>query len=338
MIGQDGEMSSEVHRPHVALGPYDARSRPVELVAQIERWVESDALRQLVGAFDERWPDGDLAERLEGLADIARRRWDFRAGRERNFVVAEADIDVVRPLVREAAEALGLVRATLPTRPTYTHLLILGGLVRACILRPWYVARLLDDGVSCTDRVSALGAFRVLAGNELDLLRSLDLADTSNEFEAMDAGVRLAFDLDQPCEERFDLVEGAPNMSAALRRYAGVGGPEVLVIAAPSADPARRANTADTYRYWAEKVVDLRPGDSVLLVTSAIYVPYQHANAIRMLGLPFGAAVETVGVDTAGEGVPDALRQEFLAENYLQEVGSAINGMCELQRAVVERT
>jgi hypothetical protein len=72
-----------------------------------------------------------------------------------------------------------------------------------------------------------------------------------------------------------------------------------------------------------------------LLVTSAIYVPFQHADAIRMLSVPLGAIVDTIGVDpkTVSEG---PLRQHFAPTNYLQEVRSATRALRALDAALAE--
>ena len=46
-----------------------------------------------------------------------------------------------------------------------------------------------------------------------------------------------------------------------------------------------------------QEVAHLQPGQRLLIVTTAIYVPFQHANALRMFSLPYGALIDTVGVE-----------------------------------------
>jgi hypothetical protein len=105
-----------------------------------------------------------------------------------------------------------------------------------------------------------------------------------------------------------------------------------MFLPAPSSDPAaRRADTADTYDWFAGTLARLEPGQSLLAVTTAIYVPAQHAAALRMLALPYGVRVETVGV-VPGDVVP-ALAQSFTPSNYLQEVRSAIRAYRQLMDA-----
>src|SRR5262249_36171874 len=90
------------------------------------------------------------------------------------------------------------------------------------------------------------------------------------------------------------------------------------LYAAKSGDPEQRAaNTADTYRQFAADV-NLGPQSRLLLITTHIYAPYQHMDAIRVLGLPTGVDIETVGL-------PPALSpRSFSAAWYLQEVRSTL--------------
>jgi hypothetical protein len=140
----------------------------------------------------------------------------------------------------------------------------------------------------------------------------------------MVAGMRQAFNLAEPGASRGDEVADNPNLSWRVVEFTtSDGGSTVTVVAAPTTDPQRRANTPDSYKYFAEELVHVKPGDRVLAVTSAIYIPFQHADAIRMLGLRYSAQVDTVGVDTTVVREPE-LRQTFTPSQYLQEVRSAL--------------
>jgi hypothetical protein len=90
---------------------------------------------------------------------------------------------------------------------------------------------------------------------------------------------------------------------------------------------------AQTMRHWAGDVAHVAPGASILVVTSSIYVPFQHAVALQHLGLPFRARVETVGVDHTVID-PNPLPQVFRAVNYLQELRSAIRAYRQLASRV----
>jgi len=102
----------------------------------------------------------------------------------------------------------------------------------------------------------------------------------------------------------------------------------VTVLAAPSSRPAqRRANTADTLHFWAQSA-GVRPGQRVLVVTSALHATFQHCDAVRVL-LPYGCVVETAGLDS--EAVTDPrLRSTVETGTLLQEIRSAIRSLHHL--------
>ena len=120
--------------------------------------------------------------------------------------------------------------------------------------------------------------------------------------------------------ERFRVAHGQAH------RWSG----RTTLVVAPN--PAeRRATTASTMQFWARKVARLEPGQRILFVTTAIYVPFQHAVALQHLGLPFGVAVDTVAVDhTLVDPGPHA--QTFRGVNYLQELRSAVRAYRNLLR------
>lgn len=121
--------------------------------------------------------------------------------------------------------------------------------------------------------------------------------------DAVDAGIRIGFGLTGPImREASD--GGGTHRSWEVRTYRPAGGPEIHVLAAPSTDPEkRRANTPDTYEFWARRV-KLRATDRILVVTSPMYVPFLHSDAIRILGLRHGCGIDTIGFDPARVTVP----------------------------------
>jgi hypothetical protein len=301
-----------------------------DLPAQIQRWVDSEALGLLVTEFGGRPDDGDdLSARLAWLDEFSD-QWDFRrTGRERDVVEARSFTPDVERLVDSAAGALGLQDAAPPEAGHYDHVLILGGLVRACVARPAYAAGLLADGGFTFGQVIALGAYRKFSAKEQALAAEFlpaALADDpeANEYEAMDTGVRRAFAVDRPRNERGDAsdVEG---VAWRVRIYDAAAGTPVLVVAAPSSQPGvRRANTADTYEWLAAEGL-LRAGDRVLLVTTDIYNRYQHADAIRVLGIPHD--VDVVVAPMRPGDVDPRLEQPFTTRDYLQEIRSTIRAL-----------
>lgn len=317
-----------------------------DLRAGIAGWIGSLPMRALVEAFareDEDWEQlfdstVDLAQRLAELEAFTD-RWDTRGGRERNLAAALALTPRQSALALNAAEALGLRSPGAPKYEEYDHVILLGGLIRACFLRPAHAARMLARGEVRTRSVVALGARRKLGGDELDFADALGEPDLKerDEFAALDRGTRVAFGLGDP-----DQVRGEPA-SELLGPYSGweervylpARGPRIVVAAAPSRRPAEsRADTADGYAWFADGLAELTPGQRILAVTTDIYRPYQHLAALRMLALPYAVEIETVG--HVPSRVEPNLRQSFSPAKYLQEIRSAVLGCRALHAAVAE--
>lgn len=329
------------------------------LLAEIEHWVFSPPLRRLVRRFGYRpwrhplrllgwWRRNrqrprDLVQELAYLDELTARTWDYRQpgstdSKERNQVDPDAITGADEKLVLAAADALGLVQPRPPKYQHYDHVVVLGGLVRANLWRSAYAAHLLSSGITA-ENVVALTAYRDLAKNDNDpgkdeptLLERFGLPLRSYEWEVMEDGLRRAFGLSSfEIERQSDpAAEGPARFRVAVAEAAGQ---QVSLIVAPAADPSRRANTADGYRYWADQIGHVKPGQRVLAVTTCIYVPYQHAVALQQLGLPFGCSIDTVGIDFTV--LDDSLSpQDFRGVNYLQEIRSAIRAYRELVRLI----
>lgn len=272
---------------------------------------------------------------LDALEDFGSKHWDFRAGRERNQAFRPTFSSAQREAIDDIAANLGLDGTPPPCRQTYDAVIMTGGMVRAGIVKPRYLRELFDGGLGARDGIF-LGAFRPFAGDEVTVAPALGVHGP-NEFDAMSAGMKKAFDLGEPdTTARFGTGDARsvwPESDNARWREDSWewNGRNLRVIAAPSSDPLhRRANTVDTYRFWASRVNDIR---SVLVITTPIYVPYQGAGAIEVLGIEYGFAVETVAVSTSASDL-GAFSQEFLPMHRAQEMRSAIHAFRGLRARV----
>ncbi|MGH9194907.1 MAG: hypothetical protein ACRD1T_04110 [Acidimicrobiia bacterium] len=293
------------------------------VLAWTDEWIGSAALRDLLWAFGGPAPALSRGS-LDEIVEFSSRHWDFRGGRERNVARSIEFDSSTTAQVLASAEALGLRTPLPPQRQQYEYVLILGGLVRACILRPRFAASLISSGLQVRE-VVGLGGFRPLGGDEPELARACGLATVDNEVAAMEVGLRRAFDLQDVVTEEGHTDIANPNSSWLVRTFRGNDNLLIRLLAAPSGAPAgRRANTADTYEFWAHSVARVSARDRLLIVTSSIYVPYQGLEAIRMLAGCYGCGVETVGIEGSEQDSP-ALRQTFAASNYLQEVNSTLH-------------
>jgi hypothetical protein len=303
--------------------------------AWVAAWVGSPALHDLVLAFAGTPEDRRLARDLRARAvslprrlarlDAFTERWDTRRGRERHQAAPLELTAHQEEVALAAAEELGM-RGSSETRfPRYDHLLILGGTVFGCLVRTARAAALLRSGRVEAGTIVALGSHRPFTGGEFGLTEAAGVPHLTEEFAALDHYARQAFGLPAGPDSEVGESSPLPGATWGVRRYRTAQGLPVHVVAAPSSLPARRANTADTYRFFARAVAELRPGQRLLIVTSAINVPAQHAAALRELALPYGAEVDTVGHQA--QDVPAALAREYGAADVLREVRSTVRSM-----------
>lgn len=312
----------------VRLPHYEGQG-PHSLLADVAAWTGSEPMHRLLALFGGALPGNGTAEDLAYLESFSAAHWDFRAGRERHETAPQPLSPEHERAATEAALALGLGADARPRLRHYTHVLVLGGLVASCLFRTRFAAQLLEDGISA-DHVTGVGGFRPLGGPDLETAALSGIDCGGFEVDAIEASLKRAFRIGgAPLIDEGGDPHGDPGGAWKIATYAA-GPVTVRAVAAPSSQPGhRRADTVDTCRFWADHVVDLAPGDSVLVVTSAPYTAFQHCDAITHMGLPYGCSIDTVGVDPATLPEPH-FRKAHTASGYLQEVRSAIRSMHRL--------
>ena len=312
---------------------------PSHLDRVLLAWAASPPMRALADASGWQWPvcrsTLDLLSRLAELSAD----WDFRASRERYLIErtpAEANgRQIPDALVTGAARALGLVESPAVPDREFSHLIVLGGQARACVNRMHHAAGLVRDGIRVR-KVVALGAHRQLGGGEQEHATAVAHGPLTDEAEVLLAATRAAFRLGTPLISDEPAVPPDPGkpteFHAASAHYLW---PDVEVVIAPSDMPEnRRAKTGDQLRYWAD-LADIGHEDDVLILTTQIYVPYQHLVATRVLGLERRCGVYSCGVDAAGSLLPV---RDFGGRDYLQEIRAALRAaLALLQQAHGQR-
>ena len=297
--------------------------------AEIDHWVRSDAMTALVQSFGGTPPTGTTDEALAQLVAFSD-TWDYRrSGLERGEIEAIDYADDIDELVCRAALALGLSARQDP-HGAFDHVLVLGGGPRTALARSHHAAELLRGPVT-TARVSALSSLRPMSEAEITFARSQGMSDASVEADAMASGMFRAFGMDSHPSRRSGTTPVGTSWWTLAFTTAGL---TVAVLAAPSSAPGRRANTVDTLTGWAALVSTPRRDDRVLVVTTDLFVPFQHADAIRVLGLRFGCGIDTVGLDTLRY---DRWLRPNTHTGILQEVRSAILSMDRLAIACTEK-
>jgi hypothetical protein len=306
--------------PGAALPSCAAGGDRTGVVEGVAAWLGSAAMTALLDAFGFRLSTGcPLAERLLE-AERFSTRWDYRKGLERHQAAGEAFDPELDALIRATTAALGLADCATPAAQRYDHVLVLGGGVRTMLARADLAGTALRDGVEVST-VAGLGSTRPLVGQE-ETTRELGLRPCPTEGDAVEEALRREFDLGEPTGRR-----GGDGWW--VREHADAR-PPVYVLAAPSTRPGMRANTADTFVGWAELLPGVARGARLLLVTTDMFVPFQHCDAVRVLGLGYGATVETIGFATATSRWVQPAR----TFEVLQEVRSAIRSVRLLYAAV----
>lgn len=311
--------------------PTDAK-RAEEIRNQIAIWAGSPALARLVEAFGATIPAGaNLEELVEWLLAFSE-QWDFRrlqqearagdsSGGARWLLDDSAIAPAEQTVIEASARELGLIGIGSPSSERYDYALVLGGAKLSCLLRPRFAAQLVTSGHVRVGTVVLLGSARPIADSEREATDTY-APNAETEFDLINSGAELAFSLDDGFEEERHDDPANANSSWAVRRYrVEEQYPAVVSICAPSSEPQiRRANSADTYEFFLSRF-GVGRGSSLLLVTSQIYVPYQHLEALRNMALPHDLLVETVGFP-ADWGGP--LQGMVGPTNYLQEIRSTI--------------
>jgi hypothetical protein len=298
----------------------DGRAHRTGVADGISGWLESAAMTALFEAFGcRRTAGGSLGDRL-AEAERFSTRWDYRNGLERHQAVGETFAPELDALIRGTTAALGLADCATPSADRYDHVLVLGGGIRTMLARANLSATVLGQGVAAST-VAGLGSTRPLEGHE-EITRELGLGPCPTEGDAVDEALRHEFGFGEP-------TGGRSGEGWWVRDHADAR-PPVHVLAAPSTRPGQRANTADTFVGWAELLPGVARGARLLLVTTDMFVPFQHCDAMRVLGLGYGAEIETIGFATATSPWVRPAR----TFEVLQEVRSAIRSMQLLHDAV----
>lgn len=297
----------------------------------ILKWIDSEPFRMLTGAF--HWPNTSTLPFVERLRMLERLsdEWDFRrrateteattsgAAGARWGSPTQLLAEPLRSTVMAAAAALGLTAATLPRHREYCEILVLGGARLSCLLRARRAIELRRDGL-VEGNIALLGSERPVAESERDATDSY-APGAQTEVDLFYAALEylLGSGLTAADGETFDSPE--PNLRWRIHRFRTEDLGTITITSAPSREPElRRANSADTYEFYVDRV-GVEPRSRVLLVTSQQYVPYQQMEALRVLCVPKSLRVETIGFPPEWGGPVQGMAEPH---NLLQEIRSFI--------------
>ena len=214
----------------------------------------------------------------------------------------------------EAGDGLGLMRTARPSRMAYDVGVILGGATTGNRLRVEMTAGLLRSDLR-TPQVVLLAAERALGAHEIEEEPASEHDGTEWRNLIRNADAELG-----PLDE-----VAADSGGVGLRAWRDVryrsAGPAVRLLVAPSPRPEHRASTADAIRFFARRIAadDRR---TVLVVTSAIYAPYQFFSAAPLVLAADARHAELVGTPTTRDG-----DTRLLAQRLGQETHAAISAV-----------
>lgn len=296
----------------------DLSIRKKELIHNLDEWITSDSLLRLIELFG-----GDInsfrqmdIKTYRKNAILFSKMWDYRKKNnavERMFLNNDDFIEKNKDEILKCVEELGFIgKYNVDDKKEATYILPLGGARFTNLYRPLMAKKVLDEN-GWQSKVIALTGIRPLQEIEMESVRTY--SDGNNEYEAMCDGMRQAFDL----KLYNKVIIQHENIFLQEHNCFSLDG-QVGVVAAPSQDPGRRANSVDTYRYFLDKYPH-KEGDKVVLVTSAIYVPVQMAQFIKF-ALENEIEADIVGVDEIISG-----ERYSKAVNYLQEVKATLDCM-----------
>ncbi len=294
-------------------------SDPREIQQSTASWLDSAEMTELLARFDHTLTTTGLRNRLAEAERISRDIFDFRQGGER----WEAKTTEFSPRTAEAVDSL-IARiyrdpqdfpATELGEPT--HALVLGGRINSCLLRTELLADLLGQGLH-VGHIWGLGSRRNAVDLEREVASELHLGPVADELDAMCAALRHALTLP-------DGAEQSRRTPSEVRRLAV----SPIPVAGLAAEPGRgnvRATTSDTYRFFLETAENVTEKDHILIITSAIHAPFQHAQALADLSVPTGATITSIGAHIGTSREP-AVRAAWTTAQWLQEIRSAIWSM-----------
>jgi hypothetical protein len=289
-------------------------------------WLQDSAFERLAEIENVQLPE-DSGARLDELLKLSD-HWDFRRKgnknrwevNNKNAVIAQSDA------VFCAARALGLVDSSLPQGRDFDLLIIPGGGRLSNLYRTRYAAELLSikNLLSKKGKIVGLCGFRDLSQDEKFLAREYyGVGGAVTELDLMRASFERVLNIRDWEKVR---AGGSGYQRFGVWRGSAENGRECWLIEAPSTDLSRRANTADTFEFLV-KTVPMPDGSRDLMVTSQIYVLYQHLEAVRSYAEKRKDIFETVGLPPTQMPAMQNINSQA---NYLQELRATLQALKRL--------
>lgn len=308
----------ETHKnPGRIEGQRSEGERKAAMLDEIRQFTQHPSLIKLMRSFGYIPPheELDLGGKLAAQKIFTNDSWDFRKGKQRQEVKKQEFTPEQTEAIMETAHELGMVEAIKPKKSKYDVAVIAGG----GGMHPLWRTRYLQK---CAVEVKKT----YLLGSENEFIKTdpqykTYAPDAITEFDLMSRAAETVYGL-SPEDGQTD--HHTADEDWKTRKYPSS---DLYVLSAPSSEPSlRRANTADSYRFLSKFIFDPAIED-VLVVTGSNFRTFQHFDALRMLGLPLGKNIETIGLDTRETNYHHP-------QDYLQEINSTINSAYDLYQEI----
>lgn len=308
---------------------------------QICSWFLSDEIKELVDVFQGEFPKNKSEQEILSWLVRFSEIWDYRnnqkstldtaTGEKARWLVSNAGLsEKQKECIDKVIKKLGLLGVSKPSLERYDYILALGGARMSCMYRTKYAWQMAQKYNEALKALILLGAMRPVAESERKATDTYAKGAVT-EFDLMEAAIYRCGKEIKRTGEVFENNENN-NLSWKMNSYMECeNNIPVIAMAAPSTDPMRRANSADSYKFFIEKIAE-KKRSSLLLVTSQIYVPYQHIEAVRTLGLVHGVTIDTIGFPVEWNVNVSGGMMQY--ENYLQEIRSALQAIERLWKVI----
>lgn len=299
----------------------NTKNRYENVIESISAWLYSEPIIELLRAFQ---IEIHACKKLESdivLFEEVMSVWNKREdGKERWNIRNGQFVEDNKKVIMECARKLGMVETAIPYfEPDY--ILPLGGARYTNLVRPKEARYLIDKYDWKNKIVCGLACYREKSAIENESWSEY-CPNALTEFDAMSKGLEIAFQLENDFEDNL-LKNDNINSQSCIRQYEKkYNGCSCYCLAAPSAEPTRRANTYETVEFLLENF-NVIPGKKLLFTTSNIYTITQLLRLIP-LALRYNIQIDCVGITDKNSSNGKSV---LSADHYLQEIYDAVSAI-----------
>lgn len=290
-------------------------SNQAHVARSAQCWLESADFQRCAAALG---GPNQAAKDLDALTRWSAGILDTRRGAERRDAIPVTwTADQIQGLI-SAAGPLGLLETAAPCRASYEMTVLLGGATTGNRLRTALARDLMDQGVDLGVLV-AVTAERPLSDHEH--ASDPDSVEDRTEWANLLRNLADAFG---SLRSRVAATGGTGRAAWQDHELDTAMGRNLRVLVAPSRNAHRRANTADGLAFLLDRIPSARRR-RVLMITSAIYAPYQFFVGAPIISSDGAEHVELVGTPTSTDSDVN-----LLAQRIAQEIHAAVNAAATL--------